>query len=58
MYAVCFDATLTIITVILFTGRGQLFKYINPTYLQIIKAGGARLSSKSEKRNKYKLSFT
>ena len=64
MYAICFNATLVIIIIIisiilltiliLFTGPRQLSKYINHTYLQIIKGGSARLSSKSEIRKKNK----
>ena len=66
MYAICFNATLVIIIIIsiimltiliLFTGPRQLSKYINHTYLQIIKGGSARLSSKSEiKKNKQQIS--
>ena len=46
MYAICFNPTV-IICIILFTGPRQLSKYINHIYLQIIKAGSAKLSSKS-----------
>ena len=56
MYAICFNPTV-IICIILFTGPRQLSKYINDIYLQIIKAGSAKLSSKSKKRKNNKPSF-
>ena len=48
MHAICFNPTV-IISIILFTGPMQHSKYMNHIYLQIIKAGSAKLSSKSEK---------
>ena len=54
-YAVCFNAFINI--TILFTGLRQPSKYNNHTYLHITKAGGARFTSKSEKRKKNKKRF-
>ena len=56
MYAICFNPTV-IISIILFTGPMQHSKYMSHIYLQIIKAGSAKLFSKSERRKKNKPSF-